>query len=163
MEILYNSTFTVTVALFLFFGILFYFGVHKFITKALDDRAVKIRAELDEAKQLREDAQEIFAEFERKQKSVAGQADEIVEHAKVEAEAAAERAKAEIAQSVERRLKAADEQIAMAEADAVKEVRDRAITVAVAAATEVLTQKLSADRAQEMVDQSIAEVGTKLH
>ncbi|MEM0990929.1 MAG: ATP F0F1 synthase subunit B [Pseudomonadota bacterium] len=163
MDILYNTSFMAAVSLFLFFGILAYFGVHKMIGKLLDDRAAKIRADLDEAKQLREDAQEIFAEFERKQKSVTTQAEEIVAHAKAEAEAAAERAKEEIAQSVERRLKGADEQIAMAEANAVKEVRDQAVTIAIAAAAEVLSQKVTDERAAQLVDSAIAEVGGKLH
>ncbi|MEM6624276.1 MAG: ATP F0F1 synthase subunit B [Pseudomonadota bacterium] len=163
MDILYNTSFMAAVSLFLFFGILACFGVHKMIGKLLDDRAAKIRADLDEAKQLREDAQEIFAEFERKQKSVTTQAEEIVAHAKAEAEAAAERAKEEIAQSVERRLRAADEQIAMAEATAVKEVRDQAVTIAIAAAAEVLSQKVTDERAAQLVDSAIAEVGGKLH
>lgn len=163
MAIFYNTSLLALIALILFFGILYYFGVHKFIFKLLDNRADTIRREIEEAKQLREEAQTMFAEFERKQKSVSGQAEEIVAHAKAEAEAAAERAKEDIAQSVERRLKAADEQIAMAEANAVREVRDRAISVAVAAAAEVLQQKLTADRAQQLADDAIDQVSAKLH
>ncbi len=163
MGLFYDTNLLAAIALLLFFGILFYFGVHKLIFKLLDDRADKIRHEIAEAKQLREEAQTIFAEFERKQKSVAGQAEEIVAHAKAEAEAAAERAKADLAQSVERRLKAADEQIAQAEANAVREVRERAISVAVAAAAEVLQQKLTQEQAQQLADDAIGQVSGKLH
>jgi len=163
MDILYNSTFVVGVSLALFLALLGYLGVHKIIFKWLDNRAADIRAQLDEAKKLREDAQETFADFERKQKSVDDQAKEIIEHAKTEAEAAAERAKAETARSVERGRKAADEQIARAEADAIKEGRDRAVSVAIAAAGEVLAQQLSEDRARQLVDDAIGAVGAKLH
>ena len=163
MEIWYNSNFVVGVAFVLFLALLLYLGVHRFIAKALDDRAARIRAELNEARQLREEAQELFAEFERKQRQVAGQADEIVAHAKAEAEAAAERAKADLKVSIERRLKAADEQIAMAEANAVRQVKDRAVAIAIAAAGDVLRARLGQDRARGLVDEAIEEVGRKLH
>ena len=163
MEIFYNSTLVVGISLFLFLALLAYLGVHKFLGSKLDERAQGIRDELDEAKRLREEAQEIFAEFERKQKAVEVQAEEIVAHAQEEAAAAAERGKADIAASVERRLKAADEQIALAEANAVREVKDKAVAVAVAAAQEVLTSKLGGDQAQSLVDGAIADVGKRLH
>lgn len=163
MEIWYNSNFTVGVAFVLFLALLWYFGVHKLIARALDDRATKIRAELDEARKLREEAQELFAEFERKQKQVTGQADEIVAHARAEAEQAAERAKADIEVSIDRRLKAADEQIALAEANAIRQVKDRAVAVAIAAAADVLRERLGEDRQQQLVDAAIEDVGQRLH
>jgi F-type H+-transporting ATPase subunit b len=163
MAIWYNSNFVVGVAFVIFVLLLVYLGVHKFIARALDERAARIRAELDEARALREEAQELFAEFERKQRQVAGQAEEIVEHARAEAEAAAERAKADLAVSIERRLKAADEQIALAEANAVRQVKDRAVAIAIAAASDVLRQRLGEDRQRGLVDQAIEEVGQKLH
>jgi F-type H+-transporting ATPase subunit b len=163
MDIFYNTDFTVAISWFLFLGLLAYLGVHKLLGKKLDERADTIREELAEARRLREEAQEVFAEFERKQAEVQGQADEIVAHAKQEAEAAAERAKADLAVSIERRLKAADEQIALAESDAVKEVKDKAVSVAIAAATEVLTAKLGDDKAEGLVDAAIKDVGARLH
>ncbi len=163
MDIWYNSNFVVGVAFVLFLLLLLYLGVHRFIGKALDERAARIRAELNEARQLREEAQELFAEFERKQRQVAGQADEIVTHARAKAEAAAERAKADLKVSIERRLKAADEQIAQAEANAVRQVKDRAVAIAIAASADVLRARLGEDRARGLVDDAIEEVGRKLH
>lgn len=163
MEIWYNSNFTVGVAFVLFLLLLWYFGVHKLIARQLDDRAVRIRAELNQARQLREEAQELFAEFERKQKQVAGQAEEIVQHARAEAEAAAERAKADLQVSIQRRLKAADEQIALAEANAIRQVRNHAVSIAVAAAADVLRNRLGEDRQRVLVDQAIEDVGQRLH
>lgn len=163
MAIFYNATVMVGISFVIFLALLWYLGVHKFIGKALDDRAEGIRKELAEARKLREEAQELFAEFERKQKEVEGQAVEIIEHAKVEAEQAAEHAKAEIAASIERRLRAADEQIKLAEANAVREVRNQAVKVAIAAATEVLTKGIDTDRSQSLVEAAIKDVGTRLH
>ena len=93
----------------------------------LDKRADGIRTDLDEARGLREEAQALLASYERKQREVQDQADRIVAQARAEAEAAAEQAKADLRQSIDRRLAAAEDQIASAEAAAVREVRDRAV------------------------------------
>ncbi len=163
MSLFYDSHFVVGIAFFLFLGLLGYLGVHKFLAKGLDDRAARIRAELDEARRLREEAQATFAEFERKQREVQSQAEEIISHARIEAEQAAERAKADLAGSIERRLKGADEQIGMAEANALREVRDRAIQIAIAAAAEVMQARMTGAHADALVNDAIKAVGEKLH
>ncbi|GMG85468.1 F0F1 ATP synthase subunit B [Paralimibaculum aggregatum] len=163
MEFLYDSNVVVTISFTVFVGILAYVGVHKLLLKALDDRADRIRRELDEARRLREEAQATFAEFERKQREVSAQAEDIVSHAREEAEAAAVRAKEDVKASIARRLKAADEQIAQAEQSAVREVRDRAVEVAVAAARRVITERLGDDKASQLIDDSIESVGQRLH
>lgn len=163
MSLLQDSHFVVGISLFLFLALLGYLGVHKFLAKALDQRADRIREELDEVRRLREEAQAVFAEFERKHREVETQTAEIVAHAKLEAEQAAENAKAELAASIERRLRAADEQIVMAEANAVREVRDRAVQVAVAVAAEVMAGRMSDEKADALVDEAIKSVGERLH
>ena len=120
-------------------------------------------SELDEARALREDAQTLLASYERKQREVQDQAQRIVAHAKAEALEIAEQAKVDVQKTLERRLAAAEDQITSAQASAVREVRDRAITVAVAAAKDVVAQQMSTADASKMIDDSIAEVGAKLH
>jgi F-type H+-transporting ATPase subunit b len=163
MEIFYNSNFVFALALAIFFATIVYYGVHRLIFKALDERAKRIRGELDEARRLREEAQKTFADFERKSREVGAQADEIVEHARAEAERAGEKAKVDIQASIERRLKGADEQIAMAERDAVREVKDRAVRVAVAAAAQVMRERITAQKANALIEQSIETVGKRLN
>ena len=163
MPFYYDSNVVVLISLVLFFGILYRFGVHTLVFGALDARAERIKNELDEARRLREEAHATFAEFERKQREVEAQAEEIVEHAKAEAQAAADRAKADLAVSIERRLKAADDQITLAEETAVKEVKDKAVAIAIAAAAEVLSSKLGGDTAKGLVDTAIKDVGARLH
>lgn len=158
-----NTDFIVAIGFFCFIGILVYFGVPKMLTKALDDRADQIKSELDEAKALREEAQTLLASYERKQKDVQSQADAIVAAAKEEAEAAAVKAKEDIATSVARRLAAAEDQIASAQASAVKEVKDQAVSVAIAAASSLMAKGMTAASANKMIDASIAEVESKLH
>ena len=163
MSLLNDSHFVVALSFFLFLALLAYLGVHKLLASKLDERSDRIREELDEVRRLREEAQATFAEFERMQREVQGQADEIVTHAKVEAEQAAKIAMADLAASIERRLKGADEQIGMAEANAVREVRDRAVQVAVAAAADAITSGLTADKADALIDNAIKSVGERLH
>ncbi|MCP5074477.1 MAG: F0F1 ATP synthase subunit B [Rhodobacteraceae bacterium] len=158
-----NTDFVVTIAFVLFVGLLIYLKVPGLIGGMLDKRADGIKSELDEARALREEAQSILASYERKQKEVAEQAEHIVTTAKAEAKAAGEQAQIDLKASIARRLQAAQDQIASAEATAVKEVRDTAITVAVAAASDVISKGMSADDAGGLVDAAIKDVGDKLH
>ena len=158
-----NTDFVVLIAFILFIGVLIYFKVPGKVGEMLDKRAADIRSDLDEARSLREEAQALLASYERKQKDVQEQADRIVANARDEAQAAADQAKDDIRRSVERRLAAAEEQIESAQAGAIREVRDRAITVAIAAAREVAAAEISAERAQALIDQSIDTVDAKLH
>jgi F-type H+-transporting ATPase subunit b len=158
-----NTDFVVLLGFLLFIGVLIYFKVPGMLGGLLDKRAEDIQSELDEARALREEAQTLLASYERKQREVQEQAERIVAHAKQEAELAAEQAKADMANSVERRLAAAESQIASAEASAVKEVRDTAASVAIAVAQDVVAEQTTAANAAKLIDDSIAEVGAKLH
>lgn len=158
-----NTDFVVLLAFLLFIAVLFYFKVPGMIGGLLDKRADQIKSELDEAKSLREEAQALLASYERKQKEVQAQADRIVETAKREAADAAEQAKVDLDVSIKRRLAAAEDQIASAEASAVRDVRDRAINVAVAAARDVIASQVKAADANKMIDDAIDTVEQKLH
>lgn len=158
-----NTDFVVLIAFLCFVGVLLYFGVPKMLGGMLDKRADGIKADLDEAKGLREEAQALLASYQKKQAEVQAQADRIVATAKEEASAAAEQAKADIVASVDRRLAAAEEQIASAEANAVKEVRDQAIAVAVGAAQDIIAKQMTATDGNALIDSAIEEVSAKLH
>lgn len=158
-----NTDFVVTLAFLLFIAILVYFKVPGLLTGMLDKRAEDIQRELDEARALREEAQTLLASYERKHKEVQEQADRIVAQARDEAAAAADQAKADIEASVARRLQAAQDQIASAEAGAVREVREQAINVAVEAAREIVAGQMDGAQRGSTIDAAIAVVGEKLH
>jgi F-type H+-transporting ATPase subunit b len=158
-----NTNFVVIIAFAIFIGIVLYLGVPKMLGGLLDKRAAAIKAELDEAKSLREEAKALLASYEKKQTEVQAQADRILEAAKAEAAAAAEQAKADIVSSVARRLAAAEDQIASAEASAVKEVRDQAILVAIGAARDIISKQMTEAESNSLIDASIDDVGSKLH
>ncbi|UXX84840.1 F0F1 ATP synthase subunit B [Roseovarius pelagicus] len=158
-----NTNFVVAISFILFVSVLLYLKVPTMLGKMLDKRAEGIKSELDEARALREEAQSLLASYERKQKEVEEQASRIVEHAKSEASAAAEQAQEDLKKSIDRRLRAADDQIASAEASAVKEVRDRAVSIAVAAAREVIAKQMTAADGNALIDDAIKTVDAKLH
>jgi F-type H+-transporting ATPase subunit b len=163
MDFLDNTNIVVAIGFVIFVGVLLYFGVPGMITRMLDARAVRIKQELDEARALRDEAQTLLAGFERRQKEVKAQAEDIVTAARAEAEKAAETAKEDIRNSVARRLKTATEQIAAAEQGAIRQIKDEAVTVAIAAAGEVLRDRMKASDANKLIDAAISEVGDKLH
>lgn len=158
-----NTDFVVLLAFILFIAVLFYFKVPGLLGGMLDKRADDIKAELEEARRLREEAQTLLASYERKQKEVQEQADRIVSAAKEEATAAAKQARVDLEKSVARRMAAAQEQIASAEASAIKELRDQAATIAVAAARDVIAKQMTAASGNALIDDAIAQVDAKLH
>ena len=158
-----NTDFVVLIAFILFIGVIFYFKVPGMLSGMLDKRAEGIQSELDEARALREEAQTLLASYERKQREMQEQADKIVAAAKEEAAAASEQAKEDLKASIARRLAAAEDQIASAEASAVREVRDQAVTVAIAAAREVIAKDITAAAGNKLIDDAIGEVEAKLH
>lgn len=163
MSFLNNTEIVVAIGFLIFLAVLGYYKVPTMVLGKLDERAVKIKADLDEARALRDEAQALLASFERKQKEVAQQADDIVAAARLDAEKAAEQAKQDIQRSVARRIHTATEQIAAAEKAAVRQIKDRAVSVAIAAAGDVIRDRISPEDAAALIDSSIATVGAKLH
>jgi F-type H+-transporting ATPase subunit b len=163
MDFLNNTNIVVALGFLIFVGVLIYYGVPRMATTKLDARARAIKADLDEARALREEAQTLLASYERRQREVTSHADEIVAGAREEASLAAEKAKADIAASVERRLAKATEQIEAAEQAALKQVKDRAVSVAIAAAREVIRERMTEQEVSGTIDASIREVSAKLH
>jgi len=159
----FNTNYVVLIGFILFLALLFYFNVPAMILKMLDDRAETIRSELDEARNLRDEAQAVLAAYERKSREVAEQSQRIIDHAREEARLAADAAKEDLKQSIARRLKAAEEQITNAEEKATRELRNRAVDVAIAAAAKILADTTTATEANKRIDAAIAEVESRVH
>lgn len=158
-----NTDFVVLLGFLVFVGLLVYLKVPAKLMGMLDARAATIKAELDEARALREEAKSILATYERRQKEVQEQAERIVASARDEALAAAEQAKAELQRAITRRMAAATDQIASAEASAIRQVREQAVTVAIAAAGDVLSRQMTAEAAATSIDEAIAQVEARMH
>jgi F-type H+-transporting ATPase subunit b len=160
---LYNTNFVVMIAFLVFVGILVWKKVPALLGGLLDQRAAQIKADLDEAKALRAEAAALLESYDAKQKDVQEQSKRIIAQAKADAEAAAAAAKADLEQSITRRLAAAKDQIASAEAAAIAQVRNQAITVAVAVAGDILSKQSTAASAASSIDAAIAIVDAKFH
>ena len=175
MEILYTAaiaggiikfdmpTLWTAIGLVLFLALCAYLGAFKAMASGLDKRAETIRNELDEARQLREEAQALMAEYQRKRKDAENDAQEIVEAAKREADAISIEAKEKTAEFVARRTAMAETKIAQAEADAVNAVKSTAVEKAVDAAAKLIAEKAKGKTASELVAQSIEDVKTRLN
>ena len=160
---LQDSTFWVLVAFVLFFALVFYLKVPGKMMGQLDERAAKIKHDLEEAEKLHQEAQQLFAEYQRKQRNALKEAEEIGAAAEAEAKALVREAEADLKASLERRRRQAEDKIAQAEKQALQEVRATAVEVAVAAAAQVLGQSLQGAAAASQIDRAIGEVKAKLH
>src|SRR5262245_65807370 len=158
-----TAEFWVAVAFAIFVAFLIYMGAHKLIIDALDERAAKIKAELDEARRLREEAQSLLVEYERKKNDAEREAAGIIEGAKQEAERLAAEAKAKAEEFLARRTKLAETKIAQAEAQALADVRNAAADAAVAAAEKVLSETVKGKIADDLIGKGVAEVKAKLN
>jgi len=153
----------VAFAFIVFLCLLGYIGVHRMLTKSLDDRAVRIRAELDEASKLKDEAAQLLAEYQRKRQAAEGEAQDIIASAKAEAERLAMEAKAKIEDFVSRRTKMAETKIAQAEAQATADVRGAAAEAAVAAAEKILSAEAKGKLATDLIAKGIEDVRRKLN
>lgn len=157
------ATVWATIALLIFIGICIYVKVPAVISKSLDQRADKIRSELDEARKLREEAQALLAEYQKKRKAAEQEAADIVEAAKREAAVLAEEAHKKTEEYVTRRTALAEQKIGQAEREAINEVRASAVDLAVEAARKVLAGRVDAKADGDLFKASLAEVKAKLN
>src|SRR5689334_9481778 len=162
MEFIYEAEFWVAVSFFIFIGVLVYLGIHKKVVSALDARAFRISKELEEARRLREEAEKLLADYRRKLGDVVTEVDNIIALAAKQAETLAEETRQSLKEHVDRRIKLAEERIARAEMEAVCELRNDAVDVAIAAAQNLIAAKLTPDRAKKLVSESTKALKTLL-
>jgi F-type H+-transporting ATPase subunit b len=138
-------------------------GVHRTVLTALDHRAERIKAELDDASRLKDEAAKVLAEYKARRASAEREAADIIASANAEAERIASEAKAKMEDFVARRTKTAESKIALAEAQAVADVRAAAADAAVQAASAILSQSVKGSLADDLLAKGIAEVRQKLN
>jgi F-type H+-transporting ATPase subunit b len=160
---MFEAEFWVAVAFVIFLAGLGYLGVHRTIIKALDDRQARIKAELDDARRLKDEAQALLAQYQSKRQEAEREAEGIIAGATAEAERLAVEAKAKMEEFVARRTKLAETKIAQAEAQALADVRAVAADAAVAAAEKILTQTVKGKVAEDLLAQGLEDVKQKLN
>ena len=159
----FEPEFWVAVAFVLLMILFAYLGIHKTVLKALDHRAERIKGELDDARRIKDEAAKLLADYKARRASAEREAEEIIANARAEAERIAAEAKAKMEDFVVRRTKTAESKIALAEAQALADVRAAAADAAVTAATTILSQSVKGTLADDLLAKGIAEVRTKLN
>ena len=158
-----NTTLVVGLSFVIFVALIIWKRVPAMIGKSLDERSDKIKAEIEEARQLKEDAQSLLAQFQRKQRDAQKEADAMIAQAKEEADHYQKEAIANMDALLERHQKAAEEKIAQLETNAVKEISAAAVEVAVNAARQIIDQDLAAKDKNKLVDDGIKGLKDSLH
>jgi F-type H+-transporting ATPase subunit b len=158
-----NENFWVLISFVLFIGVAIYFGLHTMIVKVLDERSERIKRELDEARRLRNDAQTLLGEYQRKQRQAMEETQAIVARAEREAKRLVASAEADLNADIARRTQVAQGKIAQAQAQAIKDVRDATIDAAMLATEKVLLQRLQGAEAYAALDRAVSELRGKLH
>jgi len=153
----------VALAFLCFLGLLVYLGAHRKMIAAIDNRQARIKSELEQARRLREGAQTLLGEFERKARDAETEAQAIIAGAKAEAERLAAEAKLKAEDFVARRTKMAETKIAQAEAQAVADVRSAAADAAVAAAEKIIATAAKGKVAEDLLARGIAEIRQKFN
>jgi F-type H+-transporting ATPase subunit b len=159
----FEPEFWVAVAFVILMGLFGYLGIHRTVLQTLDHRSERIKAELDDARRLKDEAAKLLAEYEARRTSAEREAEEIIASARAEAERIAAEAKTKMEDFVARRTKTAESKIALAEAQALADVRAAAADAAVAAASTILSQSVKGEKADELLAKGIAEVRAKLN
>jgi F-type H+-transporting ATPase subunit b len=153
----------VAIAFVILMALFAWLGIHRTVLTALDHRAQRIKAELDDARRLKEEAAKLLADYQARRASAEREAQEIVTNARAEAERIAAEARTRMEDFVVRRTKTAESKIALAEAQAVADVRAAAAEAAVTAASTVLSQSVKGPVADDLLAKGIAEVKAKLN
>jgi F-type H+-transporting ATPase subunit b len=157
-----SAEFWVAVCFVIFVAVVFR-TAYRVVTLALDDRAEKIKNQIDEATRLAEEAQELLASYERRKHEAVAETETIVDHARREADRLSERAAEELEKALKRREQMAMDRIAQAEASAIADVRNQAVDVAVQAAERILAKEVKGKSADALISAAIEELPEKLH
>ena len=159
----FDATFFALVALLIFLAIAAYAGAFKKMGAGLDNRSDRIRRELEHATQLRKDAEALLAEYKQKRLDAEKEAASIISAAKADAEEYAAETRRKLTESLERRSKQAEQKIAQAEAAAIKDVRNVATDLAIAASHHLAAEAAKGSKGAELISQSIAAVKNRLN
>jgi F-type H+-transporting ATPase subunit b len=160
---MFEAEFWVAVSFLIFIGVIVWLKVPGKIAAALDRRAAQIGRELEEARSIRAEAEQLLTSYRERRAQAEQDAQDIVARARADAEAMQHEMRQQAEAQIARRTRLAEDNIRRAEAQAIQEVRSRAADIAVAAARDLLRTRIDADRDRQLIEQGIDALGTKLH
>jgi F-type H+-transporting ATPase subunit b len=161
MHLLADAEFWVLLAVVIFAAAVWK-PMRRAVVGGLDERAARIRAELDEAKKLRDDAEQLLAQYQQKQREAAAEAEAMIAHAREEAVRIAAQSARDLEGALTRRQRLAEERIAQAETKALDEIRAAAVDAAIGAARAVIVEEMDEARGGALLDAAIAALPQRL-
>jgi F-type H+-transporting ATPase subunit b len=159
----FDATFFALIALIIFLGIAAYAGAFRSMGSGLDNRAQRIARDLDDAARLRKEAEALLAEYKQKRVDAEKEAAGIIAQAKSDAEEYAAETRRKLSESLDRRTRQAEQKIAQAEASAIKDVRNAATEMAIAAAQTLMAEAAKGPKGADLIATSIDAVKTRLN
>jgi F-type H+-transporting ATPase subunit b len=163
MEMLHEPKFWVTVSFLLLLALLVYKKVPAMVCRMLDDRAAKIKAELEQAQKLREEAELVLAQYKQKQAEYLQEANAMLQKARADADAIVAHAQNELKDSLDARMKQAVDKIAQEEAKAIDDVRNHVVDIALAAARAIIVDQVGNLSQEELVKLALTDMERKVH
>lgn len=148
----------VSLAMAVLIGVIVWKKVPAMITGGLDSKIAEIKQQLDEAKDLRAEAEKLRDEYAAKIAGAEKDAESMVEGAQREADAILAKAEADSEAMVARRKRMAEDKIAAAERDAVADVRASAVNAAAAASRKIIADKHGAEADKALADDVISSL-----
>jgi F-type H+-transporting ATPase subunit b len=161
-ELLYEPKFWVAVA-FVLFVALTYKKISKILLGALDARSAKIKIELDHARRLREEAEQVLAEYKQKQAEYLKEAQSMFDRAQKDASDFGANAQAELKSALDTRMQNAIERIDQEELKAIQDVRSHVVDIALAAARALIIDHVSSMPQEELLKLALADIERKVH
>ncbi|TNM65952.1 F0F1 ATP synthase subunit B [Aliirhizobium smilacinae] len=158
-----DNSFFALVGLLLFIALIVYLKVPGMVARSLDKRADNIRDELEQAKRLREEAQALLSEYQKKRKEAEAEAAALLAAAEREAALLTEEARQKTEEFVARRNALSEQKIKQAETDAIDAVRSAAIDIAIAAAGKVIAAKTDKTTQTALFKDAVSKVQSRLN
>ena len=148
---------------FIAFVALGYKKIGTLLVRALDDRSAKIRAELDHARNLREQAEQVLADYKKKQSEYLQEAENMLAKAREDADAFTRQVEKNLKEALELRMKQSLEKISREEEQAIREVRNHVVDIALSAAHAIIVSHVGKLSQEELVKLAMADIERKIH
>ena len=155
-----DATFWVTISFFIFILILIYFEIPQKIKALLEENIVSIKNQINEAEKLKDDAQNILNEHEKKISNSKTEVKEILQRANEEAEKNFIKSNEEFHNLMENRKKSSEDRIRQLKNQAVKDIKNASVKIAVESVEKLMRNSIDKSKLDKIYLSGIEE--TKL-
>ena len=152
-----DATFWVAVSFLIFVGVVFYFKIPQKISQSLDESIKKIKEEIDNAEKLKDEAKNILSEYESKVSKSKEEIKNLIQKAEKQAESNIIKTNEEFHNIVENRKKAAEEKIKQMKTQAIKDVKNSSVDIAIRSVEKIIKNSIDKKKLDKIYISSIHE------